>query len=234
MEHWLSVSAGIFLAAMVLYGHYRGFLRMAVTMLALVISTVIVRSATPYITTFLKENTQIQEKIQSTLSEAAGLSGSDPEIHLPAQQRIVIEGLELPRQMKEILLENNNNEIYRILGADTFLEYIGSYITNMILNLAGSVILFILVNLILRFLIRWFNLLTKLPILSGMNQIAGALLGGVEGLLCLWAGCVAVDIFSRTEWAAQVLNQIQGSVWLTFLYNNNLINWFFINLMRNL
>ena len=32
MEHWLSMTVGIYLVAMVLYGHYRGFLRMAVSL----------------------------------------------------------------------------------------------------------------------------------------------------------------------------------------------------------
>ena len=90
---------------MVLYGHYRGFLRAAIGMLALVLSVVLVRVATPYITTFIRENTKLQERIEHTLADAVGLSEEDWNIRLPAQQRMVIEQLELPRQMKEALLE---------------------------------------------------------------------------------------------------------------------------------
>ena len=35
MEHWLATGVGVFLLSMVLYGHYRGFLRLAVTMTCL-------------------------------------------------------------------------------------------------------------------------------------------------------------------------------------------------------
>lgn len=234
IEHWLSFSAGIFLLAMVLYGHYRGFLRAAVGMLALVLSVVLVRVATPYITTFIRENTKLQERIEHTLADAVALSEEDWNIRLPAQQRMVIEQLELPRQMKEALLENNNSEMYHLLGVDTFLEYIGSYVANMILNLIGSAILFLLIHVVIRMTIRWLNLLAKLPILSGMNQIVGALLGGIEGVLCLWGGCVAVDLFSHTAWASAVLDQIHASIWLTFLYQNNLLNRIFINILKSL
>ena len=78
------------------------------------------------------------------------------------------------------------------------------------------------------------DLIARLPIVSGINQIAGALLGGVQGLLCLWIGCVVVDLCSRTQWAQAVLEQIHISMWLTFLYQNNMINWIFVNILRSL
>ena len=39
-EHWLSVGVGVFWLSMVLYGHYRGLVRIAVTMSALILSPV--------------------------------------------------------------------------------------------------------------------------------------------------------------------------------------------------
>ena len=108
------------------------------------------------------------------------------------------------------------------------------YLANMILNTIGGAILFVAVNLTIRVLIRWMDLIARLPILSGINQIAGALLGGIQGLTVLWAGCVLADLCSQTEWAIAVLEQIQQSAWLSFLYHNNLINWIFINLLRSI
>ena len=72
MGHWLSISAGIFLLAMVLYGHYRGFLRMSVNLLALILSIGIVRMTAPYITTYIRENTQLHHTIENALADAAG------------------------------------------------------------------------------------------------------------------------------------------------------------------
>ena len=224
MGHWLSISAGIFLLAMVLYGHYRGFLRMSVNLLALILSIGIVRMTAPYITTYIRENTQLHHTIENALADAAGFSEGSDEIWQPSYQRTAIEQLKLPRQMEDILLENNNSEIYRLLGVDTFLEYVGMYLTNMILNMVGGMILFIVVNLAIRIIIRWLDLIARLPIL----------LGGIQGLIFLWTGCVLADLCSQTGWAMAVLGEIQQSVWLTFLYQNNLINWIFINLLRSL
>lgn len=234
-EHWLSWGAGIFLLLMVLYGHYRGFLRIAVAMSALVISIIVAQLATPHITSFLKNNTEIQQLAEQGLLKAAGLEPESADVSenlQPSHQRILIEDLHLPQQMKDVLMENNNNEIYHRLGVETFLGYVGAYLADMVLNLVGSVVLFVVVYLSLRLLVRWLDLVAKLPILSGINQIAGAILGGIRGLLWLWAGFLVADLFASAPWATAVLTQIHQSHWLTFLYQNNLFNWIFISILR--
>ncbi len=239
LEHWLAAGVGVFLLAMVLHGHYRGFLKIAVSMTALVLSLVIVRLATPYVTDFLKQNTAVQSVIQKGVLNLTGAAGgisevSPEETALPAAQRLVIEQLRIPEQMKEALIENNNNEVYRILGVDAFFDYISAYIANMILTIIGSILLFIIVYVGLRLVVRWLDLIAKIPIIAGINQIAGALLGGVQGLLILWCGCLVISFSSGSAWTVPVLEQINQSIWLSFLYQNNIFNWLLNGILRNL
>ena len=233
-EHWLSVGTGVFLLAMVLYGHYRGFLRMAVSLAALILSTVVVRVAMPYITTYVRENTGIQQMVEESVVKSIGLEELQQDIQLPAEQRQAIEQLQLPQQLKDMLLENNNNEIYRLLGVDSFLKYIGAYLSNTIINMIGSLVIFGAVYFAIRMMVRWADLISRLPIISGMNQIAGAILGGIQGLLIVWIGCLMIRFFSETPWAQAALDQIQVSPWLQFLYQNNLINLIFIRILQSL
>lgn len=237
MEHWLAVGVGVFLLSMVLYGHYRGFLRLALTMTALILSLIVVRVTTPYVTGILTENTGIQRAIGQGLLHMAGIeetASAEAETQLPVQQREAIERLRLPEQMKELLLENNNNEIYHILGVDAFLDYLGAYLARMVLNLIGSVVMFIIVFLAIRLLIKWLDLVAKLPILSGINQIAGAILGGCQGLLVLWVAALAVRACSAMPWAQVVLTQVESSLWLSFLYHNNIFNWLFVSILNSI
>ena len=46
-EHWLSGAVAVFLIAMMLYGHYRGFLKQCISIGALVITLAIVKFASP-------------------------------------------------------------------------------------------------------------------------------------------------------------------------------------------
>ena len=55
-QYWLTIVVAVYLVGMVLYGHYRGFIRQAVSVVALVASIVIVNLASPYVKTFLLEN----------------------------------------------------------------------------------------------------------------------------------------------------------------------------------
>ena len=235
-EHWLSIGAGVFLLSMVLYGHYRGFLKMATGVLTLVLSLTVVRTAVPYMTGLLAANTGLRRAIGQGLLHMSGLKdgGIGLSVTLPAQQRQSIENLKLPEQMKEILLENNNHEIYNLLGVDSFFEYLGASLANMVLNLIVSVVLFAAVYFLIRFVIKWLDLMAHLPILSGMNQIAGALLGAVQGLAVLWAAGVALGFCSAAVWAQPVLAQIEGSIWLSYLYHHNLFNWLLYSAINSL
>ena len=103
----------------------------------------------------------------------------------------------------------------------------------MVINLVGAVLLFLLVFLLVRFLAVWLDLVAKLPILSGMNQLAGAALGGIEGLLLIWVAGLIVGACGQMDWARAVLGQIEGSVWLSFLYRNNLFHWLFISILNS-
>ena len=73
LEHWLPIAVGVFLVSMMLYGHYRGFLRQCVSIGALVITILAVRFATPYVTSFLKENTQVRQAVAEMMVKASGL-----------------------------------------------------------------------------------------------------------------------------------------------------------------
>ncbi len=235
-EHWLSVGVGVFWLSMVLYGHYRGLVRIAVTMSALILSLIVTRVAIPCVTAALNDNTAIHQTIGQGLLHMAGAQGSmDEEDGVEVQashQRDIIEGLKLPEQMKEVLLENNNSEIYHMLGVDRFADYLGSYLAMMMIRIFGSGILFAVVFLFFRVGAHWLNQVASLPIIWELNQLAGALLGAVAGLLFIWLAGLVVKACAGMPWTQPLLLQIEKSWWLSLLYQNNLFNWLFIRVLN--
>ena len=142
-EHWLSIAAGVFLVGMMLYGHYRGLLRQCVSLGALVLTIITVKVATPYVTDFVKANPVIRENAAHFIMEVSGWQPpEESESILPAAQRMAIEELKLPQSVKDVLLENNNSEFYRLLGVDQFGEYISTCLSDMLINTLGSVLVF--------------------------------------------------------------------------------------------
>lgn len=238
IENWLSIAAAIYLLGMVLYGHRKGFIRLAVSMLAVIISMTIVRISLPVVTGYLRENTKLQQSISENMKDTMGLrpgeNSSEETTDQPSLQRTVIEDLELPQNVKNALMENNNSEMYDLLGVQKFTDYIGSYLADLILNSIGFVLLFAIVYLALKLVVRWLDIIAKLPVLSGINKIAGALLGGLKGLVFLWLACLFITAFSGTQWGNMLFRQIEGSKWLSFLYSHNFLNLMVLGVLQGL
>ncbi|NNJ33056.1 CvpA family protein [Bacteroides xylanolyticus] len=238
MENWLSVITGVYLLGMVLYGHHRGFIRLVVSIFAMILSLTVVRVSLPVVTTYLKENTTLQQTVSQNIVKAAGLaqeqSSSEEISDKPSAQRTIIENLNLPRTVKSALIENNNSEIYQMMGVQAFTDYVGNYLADTIINSAGFVLLFAAVYMASKLVIRWLDIIARLPIISGINKLAGAIAGGLEGLLFLWLACLLVTAFSGTEWGMMITRQIESSQWLSFLYSHNLLNLMVLGVLHGL
>lgn len=236
MNNWLEIAVGIFLISMVLYGHYKGFIRLAVSMVALIATLVIVNTAMPKVSVFLKENTPVMTWIENGVAKVAGANKTEElqEPEMPAEQRLIIERLNLPKEIKDMLIENNNNEVYQSLGVEIFTDYIGNYLANLILNLVGFLVLFAVVYLVIHLLMKWLDVMAKLPILSGLNKLAGAALGGIQGLFYLWLAGLVLTACSGMGMASALLAQVEASSWLSFLYHYNLVSQLFFGIVQGI
>ncbi|MCC2164977.1 CvpA family protein [Brotaphodocola catenula] len=232
MDHWLFWLVVIFLLGMILYGHYRGLIHKILTVSSLIVGMVFARIAVPYVTGLLRKHTNLYSVIGKALLKVAGGPGAELGDLLPAQQRELIGRLHLPSQMKDALLANNNYEIYKLLGVDAFWGYLERSLSNMVLNLIVSVLVFMVAFFLLRGIGICLNLVSRLPILSGVNQLAGAVVGGLEGLFILWTLALLVRACSSAGWVQPILGQIQESVCLTFLYEHNLFNWLMMSILN--
>lgn len=232
LNHWLFWVVAVFLLGMILYGHYRGLVQMILTVGGLFAGLLSARLAVPYVTGLLRTHTNLYQVIGRTLLKVAGGSGAGLGELLPAQQRELILQLHLPSQMKEALLANNNYEIYKLLGVDAFWGYLEQSLSSMTLNLLVSVLVFMIVFVLLRIVFTCLDLVSRLPIVSGVNKLAGAVAGGAEGLFLVWTAALLVQACSSAGWTQPVLGQIQASAFLTFLYEHNLFNWLLMNVLN--
>ncbi len=221
MKNWLEITVGLYLLGMILYGHYRGVIRMAVSMVALIAAFLIARMAMPSLAGFVKDETPVYGWIQERLENSL-----IPEIegHEFSDESSLLENLNLPKEIRDMLTENSSHDLYETLGINVFAEYISSYIAGLIINAVGFVLLFCLVYVAVQIIMRWLDLMAKLPIVSGVNKIAGALLGGIQGLLFIWLLLLLVTAFSRSGWANAILVQVESSKWLSFLYHFNFLS----------
>lgn len=193
-ENSVLIAFGVFLLLMTLYGHYRGFIRMAVSMASAVISFLLVKWMLPAVTAAVGSTPFFREQTRK-LSEGLFLSGEEADY----------------------------SALYRQLGLDRVAEATGEYLAGIIINVVCFIILFVLINLLLKVAAHFLNALTALPILHGTNQILGAAIGFAEGVFYLWILMIALAFMPAAGFSEAVLSQIIANEFLLWLYQNNLL-----------
>ncbi len=239
MYNWLLIGVLVFLGFQVLNGYRKGFIRIALSMLALIATIVAVSVLSPYVSKFLNENTTIHSRIQEKAGDfiTEALEGKiDESVAAESEKREnqiqIISKLPLPESLKETLGENNNTEIYHLLGVDSFGEYLSSYLAYMILNAIAFIATFVVVSFLISCIVFMADLLSKLPVINELNKLAGIFMGLLKGLIILWVLCLFVTAFVGTEIGRSLLDMIEDSVLLSFIYNNNYMLTIVTNLVK--
>lgn len=134
-----------------------------------------------------------------------------------------IEDSSLPTFMKNIILENNNTEIYSELEVSTFPEYVASYISRMVIKLISFLVTFLLAIIIVKALMVAVDIIGELPVVGLLNHFAGALAGIFVALLIVWLGFLILTLVYSTAVGKACFEMIESSQILTFLYEKNIL-----------
>lgn len=237
-ENWLFVVVAVYLVSMVLYGHYRGFVRLAVSAVSLVLSLGVVHFGAPSVANLLRSNEVVYQAVEDSVTKFIQkddeAENEAVDAAPPSVQRSIIEEMELPEQLKDALLENNNSEVYEALGVSSFTHYVSRYLANSLINIISFFLLFAAVFGGLRVLSASLNVVSRLPIISGLNRLAGAVLGGAEGIFFVWIAALLITLFSATAIGELFLNQIESNIWLTWLYDHNMLGSILMGVVKRI
>lgn len=218
---WLGIAVLALIAAACIMGFQKGFVKEIVSVFFMLISFLLVWAVNPYVNTFVKEYTPvydtIQDKCQTLVSEQIGNKKTlDKE-----EQNQVMDNMELPDLLKNALVENNTAETYRYLAVSTFTEYISDSLAVMAVNGISFLISFVLSAAVIKLLGFILNVLTKLPVINGINKIAGAAVGGIKCIIFIWIAFLVLTLLCNTTLGQQGMALIQQDAFLNFLYSQN-------------
>lgn len=218
---WLGIAVLALIAAACIMGFQKGFVKEIVSVFFMLISFLLVWAVNPYVNIFVKEYTPvydtIQDKCQTLVSEQIGNKKTlDKE-----EQNQVMENMELPDLLKNALVENNTAETYRYLAVSTFTEYISDSLAVMAVNGISFLISFVLSAAVIKLLGFILNVLTKLPVINGINKIAGAAVGGIKCIIFIWIAFLVLTLLCNTTLGQQGMALIQQDAFLNFLYSQN-------------
>lgn len=203
------------------WGFHRGFLRIILTTMALVVTIVLASVLVPWFSGVL-EKTSLGDTIHSKIEGYVDKSLGDPMVEsVKSVQDTVIDNLPLPNFIKKDFNNNNTPEEYLTLQISTFSDYLKTRLSSLALSAAAYIILMILIFIILRILLLISKVIQKAPVIGGVNRILGAIFGLLEGLLILWSLCLILMLISGTPFGSQVMEVVEDNAFLKFIYDNN-------------
>lgn len=218
--------------ACMIRGYMKGFIRIVISLVATIATLFLVGIFSPIVADMIIDMTPldgaIETKFETTLFGdevyTTDLETISEELTL-AEQISIIEGADIPEFLKEALLDNNNSEIYEQLGVDTFVDYIGTYLSSWVINTMAFIITFLIVWILVRVVIFSLDVVAELPLLHGINRGIGTILGLGVAVIIVWVGFLGLAIVYSSEIGQMCYLWIDESALLTMLYDSNpLIN----------
>ncbi|SCP99250.1 CvpA family protein [Anaerobium acetethylicum] len=221
--NWLTVLVVIILAGLAFKGYRQGFFRTVFSLVSVVLTIVLVLFVTPYISEFLQEKTPVFQIVKTEVSEKLLSEAGTVNTDTPEGQIQAVESYNIPKVMKNLILDNNNEQTYRLLETAGFYDFAGSYIARLIVNAMAFVAAFLIITIFLRMTLFTLDIITEIPVIKGANKVAGLVAGLGEGLIVVWILFLTITAFSKGESGKAIFDMIENSLFLNILYNNNCI-----------
>lgn len=217
----------IAIVALIIYmtvrGYRRGFLRIVVSFIGTIVIIIAAREAAPFVTDYLYNNTDAYEKIELGIEEMFKDANEKYDNSIPENQIKTIDSYNVPDSLKNNLIINNTAEMYKTLVVDVFEDYVSRYLANTAIKAAGFVLAFIVLIIAFRLLLTVVNIISRIPIIRGINQFIGGCLGFVESLIIVWVFFFVAVMFIGNESGSYIFRMIADSEFLTLLFNTNIL-----------
>jgi uncharacterized membrane protein required for colicin V production len=240
MNNTLIIVGAIFLVCMII-GYIRGFIRIVASLAATLAIIVLVTFLSPYVSGVLMNVLPVEEMVEEkameillgekqAVDEAEENEEGEMEIVIPEEvetsrevQISLIENSKMPEMFRRLLLENNNNEIYQVLGVSSFSDYVVKYLAKLFTDIASFLITLLAVTIIVRTLIYILGIISDLPLVGGINRLAGAVLGLGTGLIVVWLFFIVITFVYDNKISQMCMQDIAANEILMELYNKNVL-----------
>lgn len=220
---WLGIVVAVILLFLFCMGYRRGFIKEIVSTFFVLLAIAVVWFINPYVNTFIKEQTPVYESVRTTCLEFVEEQAAEINTPDKNQQTSIIENLALPEILKKEIEKNNTAEVYNYLAVNTFVDYVSGYLAMAVVNGVSFIVSFVLATLLIRIFTYALNIIASLPVIRGVNKIAGALVGLVKGIMFVWIGFLVLTILCNTGLGQTLMQLVEQDMFLSYLYNQNIL-----------
>lgn len=164
----------------------------------------------------------ISSSLLDGLKNSEEVSEAVENVEIPRDMQVsAIENADIPEFFKSLLSTNNNSEIYEELGAENFIQYVGKFLSRLIIRIVSFLCTLILVTIISRAVIFALDVVSDLPGLGFLNRIAGGVVGILCALFVIWFFFAVVTLLYVLPIGKEIHEIIQENPFTSMLYEYN-------------
>lgn len=191
----------VFVALSAFLAYRKGLVKLAIQLCAFIISIAITFVLYQPISNFVIYNTNMDETIENAIYEKAN----------------------------EIMQENKStseNEIMQVAEKGMLPQTARTLAVNIVRG-GVMLLLFLAVQIALRFITALANFVSKLPIINQLNKAGGLIYGLVRGILIIYVALLILNVVGQINPVNQVKQSIDQSYLGKIMYENNILQVFF-------
>lgn len=225
--NWLLIAVAAILIGFTVNGRRIGFIRTVFTLFSTIVAIMLTVWVSPVINKEVQQNEKIMNYTSEKISQIIDFKDTGNKV---TDQVSFINKLPMPKAMRESLVENNNKEVYKAMDVKDFKEYVSESVSRMIINSGVFLCVFLIISIVLSVICIALDIISKLPVINGLNKTAGLLAGLIQGIVVVWIGFLILTAFAGTKFGQSAFELINSNTFLSVLYNNNMLLKFVTNL----
>lgn len=231
--NWVFIIVLLVLVLGMVGGYYKGLLRIVYSLVSWIIVLIFVAWATPFMNHVLMQNTTIYETIELRCEEKIRQSAeleTDERIS-DESQRFSELGLNLPESVIDRIMEKAAGTTDEFLETTGIYKQLASGIAGFVVEGIAFIVAMICAWIIVHLISQILGIVSKIPILHGINSTLGIFAGGAYALVLIWIAFYIIALCSTNEFGRMLVTHIYQSRLLTFLYENNVVLSFMLHFL---
>ena len=196
-------------------GWMRGFLRILYSLVSVILLIGLIGYATPYISSFVKNNTDIYSSVQEWCTDAvqerteAGLES--------AVEQSTVAGISLPDKISSYIMGTGEN----VLENSGMYDTVGDKAADWILAGIAFFLALILALIIVHIIGKALDIANRIPIVKGINRTLGIFAGLMQGFIIIWLAFLFLALIAGTSIGEICINYVNENIFLKYLYYHN-------------
>ncbi len=224
--NYIDLAIVVLLILSVLSGFHRGFLVSILSIASFFVSWLAAYLFMPAVSgAIMGQDDVVSQMLYYT--EGAEKLGSVDLARMPVDMvdnvTSIVSGADLPYPIDTLVHANISGETFLDEGLTTVGEYFNQTIVNVAVNVISFFAVFLLVMLVLSFVIRGVDFVTRLPVLHQFDRLLGAGFGLIRGILIIFLVFMLVPLVLTILPFPDIQNYIEDSAFGNFFYNSNFL-----------